>query len=238
MTLTVREIVNERKLYARDRLVALQPLAFFSGKLVNALLLLAPVALLLYCSARLAVPIFIDEGPVRSQLQEASILQSTFILWLAGVGGAIVGLAISTLSKTERMAVMILPIALLLQVLLSRVVFGHSSHWDSQPIMPAAEAATIDQLPAQHSPFNPITSLDDYLDSDTSSWQGNLVMTGSFLMITRPATALLDMSPSGRAPPDAVGVEWIYLLCLMTVYLAITAVMFLMVESKWIGELR
>jgi hypothetical protein len=63
-------------------------------------------------------------------------------------------------------------------------------------------------------------------------------MAGSFLMVTRPATALLDMSPSGRAPPDAVGLEWIYLLCLMTFYLAITAIMFLLVEEKWIGELR
>ena len=90
----------------------------------------------------------------------------------------------------------------------------------------------------RHSPFNPVKTLDDYLDSEDASWQGNLVMAGSFLMVTRPATALLDMSPSGRAPPDAVGVEWIYLLCLMAFYLAITAVMFLMVESRWIGELR
>ena len=91
---------------------------------------------------------------------------------------------------------------------------------------------------ARHSPFNPVKTLDDYLDSDQASWQGNLVMAGSFLMVTRPATALLDMSPSGRAPPDAVGLEWIYFLCLMAVYLAIAAVMFLLVESKWIGQLR
>jgi len=249
MTLTVREIVNEKKLYARDRLVALDPLAFLAGKLVTALLLLAPVAVLLYLSARIAIPIFLQEGPTMDALRSASFFNSTFVLWLAGAGGALVGLAISTLSKTERMAVMILPIALLLQVLLSRVVFGHSAQWDSQvPLPPVAvtqpaaspsgEAPATPPAMVRHSPFNPVKTLDDYLDSDRASWQGNLVMAGSFLMVTRPATALLDMSPSGRAPPGAVGVEWIYLLCLMAFYLAITAVMFLLVESKWIGELR
>ena len=182
-------------------------------------------------------------------LRSASFIKSTFVLWLAGAGGALVGLAISTLSKTERMAGMILPIALLLQVLLSRVVFGPSAQWDSQvPLPPAAvtqaptsasgEAPAAPPAMVRHSPFNPVKTLDDYLDSDQASWQGNLVMAGSFLMVTRPATALLDMSPSGRAPPDAVGLEWIYLLCLMAAYLAITAIMFLLVEEKWIGELR
>ena len=249
MTLTVREIVNEKKLYARDRLVALDPLAFLAGKLVTALLLLAPVALLLYLSARIAIPVFLQDGSAMDNLRSASFIKSTFVLWLAGAGGALVGLAISTLSKTERMAVMILPIALLLQVLLSRVVFGHSAQWDSQvPLPPVAvtqpsaspssEAPAAPPAMARHSPFNPVKTLDDYLDSDQASWQGNLVMAGSFLMVTRPATALLDMSPSGRAPPDAVGLEWIYFLCLMAVYLAIAAVMFLLVESKWIGQLR
>jgi energy-coupling factor transporter ATP-binding protein EcfA2 len=243
MTLTVREIVNEKKLYARDRLVALDPLAFLAGKLVTALLLLAPVAVLLYLSARIAIPIFLQEGPTMDALRSASFFNSTFVLWLAGAGGALVGLAISTLSKTERMAVMILPIALLLQVLLSRVVFGHSAQWDSQPLpfpgVPIqADALPEGKVPAKHSPFNPVKTLDEYLASEDASWQGNLVMAGSFLMVTRPATALLDMPPSGRAPPGAVGVEWIYLLCLMAFYLAITAVMFLLVESKWIGELR
>ncbi len=242
MTLTVREIVNEKKLYARDRLVALDPLAFLTGKLVTALLLLAPVALLLYLSARIAIPIFLQEGPAMDSLRDASFINSILVLWLAGAGGALVGLAISTLSKTERMAVMILPIALLLQVLLSRVVFGHSAQWDSQVPMPSAAIATPtpDSPPTiiRHSPFNPVKTLDDYLDSDDASWQGNLVMAGSFLMVTRPATALLDMPPSGRAPPGAITLEWIYLLALIATYLALTGVMFLMVEAKWIGELR
>jgi len=242
MTLTVREIVNERKLYARDRLVALQPLAFFAGKLTNALLLLVPVALLLYLSARVALPVFLEAGPVRDQLQDASILQSTLILWLAGVGGALVGLAISTLSKTERMAVMILPIALLLQVLLSRVVFGHASHWNSQPLLPDAQAkagpASAPSLPDRHSPFNPIKTLDDYLDSDDANWQGNLVMAGSLLTVTRPATALLDMGPSARAPPGAEALEWLYMLALMACYLIFAVILFAAVEAKWIGQLR
>ena len=63
-------------------------------------------------------------------------------------------------------------------------------------------------------------------------------MAASLLMVSRPATALLDMGPSGHAPPDAIGLEWIFLLCLMTGYLIVTGAMFLLVESKWIGELR
>jgi len=245
MTLTVREIVNEKKLYARDRLVALDPLAFLAGKLVTALLLLAPVALLLYLSARMAIPVFLENGTAMDNLREASFVKSTFVLWLAGVGGALVGLAISTLSKTERMAVMVLPIALLLQVLLSRVVFGDGIvQWDSQkPSLSAAhapvgEASVQTHMEEHHSPFNPVKTLDEYLDSDRASWQGNLVMAGSFLMVTRPATALLDMSPSRHPPPDAIGLEWIYMLSLVTGYLIVTSGVFLLVESRWIGELR
>jgi hypothetical protein len=168
MTLTVREIVNEKKLYARDRLVALDPLAFLAGKLVTALLLLAPVALLLYLSARVAILVFLNEGDVMESLRRASFINSTLVLWLAGAGGALVGLAISTLSKTERMAVMILPIALLLQVLLSRVVFGDSIvHWNGQPVVPIqADALPEGKVPAKHSPFNPVKTLDEYLASE------------------------------------------------------------------------
>ena len=95
----------------------------------------------------------LEEGVVLRNLESASFIQSTLVLWLAGVGGALVGLAISTLSKTERMAVMILPIALLLQVLLSRVVFGHSAQWDSQvPVPPVAvtqpSASPSGEIPA------------------------------------------------------------------------------------------
>lgn len=247
MTLTAREIVNEKKLYARDRLVALNPLAFLTGKFITALLLLAPVALLLYLSARIAIPIFIEDGPVLDNLKSASFLKSTFILWLAGLGGALVGLMISTLSKTERMAVMILPIALLLQVLLSRVVYGHSSQWNSEVPLPpqlhAQSTPALETAPSppkllKHSPFNPVKTLDDYLDSEEANWQGKMVMAGSFFMITRPATSLLDMGPSGRSPPDSEGIEWFYCIALMALYLIATAITFKFIESRWIGELR
>jgi len=243
MTLTVREIVNEKKLYARDRLVALDPLAFLAGKLVTALLLLVPVALLLYLSACMAIPLFLEDGVVQDNLKSANFIKSAFVLWLAGAGGALVGLTISTLSKTERMAVMILPIALLLQVLLSRVVFGHTTHWDSQPLpMPGvpiqADALPMGEDSAIHSPFNPVRTLGDYWGSEEASWQGYLVMGGSFMMVTRPTTALLDMRPSGYDNTAAIVLELIYLLCLMTGYLIVTAAMFLYVEEKWIGELR
>ena len=256
MTLTVREIVNEKKLYARDRLVALKPIAFLAGKLVTALLLLAPVAILLYLSAYVAIPVFLEakevylnQGTALDNLESASFIKSTFVLWLAGVGGAMVGLVISTLSKTERMAVMILPIALLLQVLLSRVVFGHTTKWDSQvlmpkgaqtqaPVQPAGDVPINPPVPVRHSPFNPVKTLPDYFDSDEASWQGNLVMLGSFMMVTRPATAILDMNPSGYDNTAAIGLEWIYLSCLMAGYLIVVVVLFVLVEAKWIGELR
>jgi len=250
MTLTVREIVNEKKLYARDRLVALDPLAFLAGKLVIALLLLAPVALLLYLTTRLAIPEILKHETVLKSLQSASFIQSTFVLWLTAVGGALVGLAISTLSKTERMAVMILPVALLMQVMLSRVVVGDGPlPWDSQvpahlgvraqaSTPPSGNAPAKQTQQVKHSPFNPVKTLGKFMDSNETEAGGKVVMGVSLLMISRPATALLDMGPSGHAPPDAIGMEWIYLLCLATGYLIIAAVLFMVVESRWISELR
>jgi len=46
------------------------------------------------------------------------------------------------------------------------------------------------------------------------------------------------MNPSGYDNTAAIGLEWIYLSCLMAGYLIVVVVLFVLVEAKWIGELR
>ena len=221
MTLTVREIVREQKLYVRDRLVSLSPLAYIAGKILTAEVILIPVEFILYASARLTYPIFLKAGRALDHLQTASWLGTWFVLWLTGLGGALVGLMISTWAKTERVAVMVLPIALLLQVMLSRVVFGHG-------VLPWTYL----------SPFAPLNRFNDYLSHADATWQGLTVFWGSAGMITRPATTVMDLAASGMGGDAGITTEWTYLIGLFVAYLVATVGCFLKREGRWIGELR
>lgn len=220
MTLTVREVVRERKLYVRDRLVSLRPNAYILGKIFNAILILLPVAVLLLLTARLSASFMLIKDTAIDQLESTSVIVSVLILWITGIGGALLGLIISTLSKSERVAVMVLPLALLIQVLLSRVVFGDAIlAWDA------------------NSPFGPIENFTDYLNGSSATTQGIIVAFGSLLTITRPAAAAMDMSAVGF-DANALLMEWGWLLFVGLVYLGALWFLFRAKESKWIQELR
>jgi ABC-type multidrug transport system ATPase subunit len=220
MTLTVREVVRERKLYVRDRLVSLRPNAYILGKIFSALLILLPVAALLLLTGRLSASFILIKDTAINQLESTSVIVSVLILWITGIGGALLGLIISTLSKSERVAVMVLPLALLIQVLLSRVVFGDAIlAWDA------------------NSPFGPIENFTDYLNGSSATTQGVIVAFGSLLTITRPAAAAMDMS-AVDFNANALMMEWGWLLLVGLVYLGALWFLFRAKESKWIEGLR
>lgn len=123
MTLTVREVVRERKLYIRDRIAGLHPDAYLIGKLAYALLVVVVQNSLLWFVIRFIAPMMVRDN-VAQDLRETSFLMGWFILLLTGSGAALAGLIISTLAKSERAAVTIMPLVLLPQVVLSRVVYG------------------------------------------------------------------------------------------------------------------
>ena len=210
--MTVREVVKERMLYVRDRLVSMSPTAYLLGKLAAAIALLLPAACLLYCTAHLAYPWSIKTG-ILEQLQAVSWSTGIFALWLTAIGGAVLGLIISTISKNERFAVQILPATIMPQILLSRVISGDWKHsWsDGQ------------------TPYAPLQLVGDYWD---------LVFCSSLSLITRPATAVIDMQATGFNDRAVIFSEWIYLVGLTFAYLTILYGLFRIRERKWITEWR
>jgi len=220
MTLTVREIVKERKLYVRDRLATLVPNAYFAGKLLYATILVAIQSLILAGIARLLVPWFVGlrHEPVLNSLSQSPLLFDWVILFFVGCGGALIGYLISTLATSERAAVALLPLALLPQVLLSRVAFGDGG-----------------QSWGDDSPVGPIASFGKYVAA-THPIQELFVLVGSLPMITRPGTAVLDMFATNDW--DNWAIEVGYLGVLLLGYLCVTTMAFHWAERRWDSMLR
>lgn len=224
MTLTVREIVRERGLYVRDRLACLKPDAYLLGKLVYAAGLVFVQALILFGTARLLVPLLIQGQLARCDLLNTPLLLDLLVLFTVGFGGAMIGLLLSALSKTERAAVALLPLALLPQLLMSRVAYGHGGEtWGFS------------------SPFAPVVQIDSYVRSEYYGRTGTVVMVASLPLLTRPATVVLDMPRSERGTllarlPLILAAEWAYLILLLMSYLLILYCAFQWTERRWQGQ--
>ncbi|NLF01673.1 MAG: ABC transporter ATP-binding protein, partial [Anaerolineales bacterium] len=225
MTLTVREIVRERALYVRDRLAGLAPDMFLAGKLVYASVLIAAQSLVLCFTARmLAEPIMTGggSGMVWDEFRGVSISRLLFGCFAAGLGGVLIGLLLSTLSRTQRMAVSLLPLVLLPQVMLSRVAFGDRTNLWSDP-----------------SPVGRIISVGDYLKPDEYNAPGVVVLLASLPMVSCPATALIDMPftrPGAKASFSAaipIVAEGIYLCILLLAYASVLYAVFRHQEKGW-----
>ena len=225
MTLTVREIVRERKLYVRDRLVSLAPDAYLGGKLLCAALLVGLQSLLLWATARILIPLLVSEvtNPMpRQDLQATSLMGGFVVLWLVAFGGALVGLLISALASSERAAVALMPLALLPQVLLSRVAVGDGGQpWSDL------------------SPFCQLGAVGKYFTADNCTPQGITLLIGSMPMLTRPGTAVLDtLAGRGGYWGGDLAIEGMYLALLLVLHLLAVWGAFRWAERRWDALLR
>lgn len=215
MTLTVREIVRERPLYQRDRLAGLHPDAYLLGRVATALVTLAAQVLLLYGAARGMVVVLFEDGPgetARLNLLETAWLRGLSVLFLAGLGGLLIGLMLSILARTERAAVAMLPLAILPQFLLSRVASGYAVQGWAEP-----------------GPFLPLTNIASYWQETEVGIGGLMLLLGSLPLITRPATGSLSMRD------ETVGVlagEWMYLLVLLAAHSVVAYLLFRSHEGR------
>jgi hypothetical protein len=195
---------------------------------MQAALVLLPVSFLLFGAAHFSFPLFIEEGhmfqfPASSVglegekkgalnlLEGISLVKGWLILWMSAVGGALIGLMISVVSKTERTAVQVLPLAVLPQILLSRLTVETGQFgWMKSGL-----------------PFSPL-KLDPQLDA---------VALFSLPLISRPATAVMDMQLY-HAGSAALTIEWIYFGGMIGVYIVALFIMFRFFETKWLTQLR
>lgn len=226
MSLTVREIVRERPLYLRDRLGGLTPDGYLFGKSAFGVAAAAAQGVALYACARfLMVPWIVTDrlntlDPLLAESSIHCVALGFAALVLASVAGALIGLTVSSLSKSEQAAVAFLPLVILPQLLLSRVANGNATQaWEDKPTPYCALADVGNNI--RHKDFHAIDGL---------------LLTCSLPMVSRPTLAALDMLHLRRAdnPPIATRiVEWMYLLLSVVVMGTLLYFVFMWQEKKW-----
>ena len=277
MTLTVREVVRERKLYIRDRLAGMRPIAYLLGKVAFAATIVLFQATVLWVMIKILSTTFVRNQNTAEAVARMGWVSGWVALMLTGLGAAVIGLIVSTISKSERAAVGFLPLILLPQVVLSRPLTAEAKRdWpDPSPYMPMSHHLTgapmVGLTKFEHQQYQMMKFLWDYrVQLRLSGAESRLAEAGLYIpkdeprppeqgqarggmgrvlnfaisapMLTRPATAAIDMlgerpAPEGSTVPHittwTVVVEYAYLIFLIAVYSAVLYALFMMLEKGW-----
>ncbi len=115
---TAREVVRDRPVYARERLLGVSVLNYLAAKVLlfalvglGQVLLMATIVRYLYFMPRI-------DGQYWA---EHTFWYFALVLWTTNLGGLLLGLLVSTLARTQEAAVAALPLLVLPQLLLSGV---------------------------------------------------------------------------------------------------------------------
>jgi ABC transport system ATP-binding/permease protein len=225
MTLTVRELVRERALYLRDRLGGLLPDGYLLGKGAFSVVASAAQGIALYTCARILMPLLVAGDP-RNVLYPLEAYSSILCLALgfvalilAAIGGALIGLTISSLAKSEQAAIAFLPLVILPQLLFSRVANGNGAdEWSYVP-----------------TPYAALADLGKNIGHKEFSGTDGLLLLCSLPMLSRPALSALDTLHYSEKQYEVFPrvVEWFYLLLLIVVLGTALHLVFMWQEKQW-----
>ena len=213
MSLTIREIISTRVLYAIDELSGLGKFSFFYAKSAFATLMVVLSTLLLCVSTWFFVSLFnIDPNAVEASdwFDARDFISHFFVLGIVCFSGTMIGLLLSTLARSERGAVSMMPIVLLPHVLLSKYATGFAGEANDARLT------------------HPFHSLDlkaiDY-SGFTLIEQGNF--WSSLFASTRHATSVFDQLGSARFSFSQIfGLDFWALVILVTSQALLTLIIF------------
>lgn len=220
MTVSIREIVREQRLYVRDKLAGLIPTAYLAGKIAYAGVAMVCQAGILLVSGVITFRIVRYVSPqahpihlVYYNTSVSSLILGFIPLCLCAISGSLAGLMISTVAKTERMAVSALPLVLLPQILLSQVGYGDADDYLGKP------------------PFGLIASAPGTVKG-TGTVVDWLLYLGSSGFATRPTSTLMTLACSAPGQSSAAAfVEVLYIVGLLTLYAIATLIVFIEFEK-------
>lgn len=225
MSLTIREIVSTRTLYAIDELSGLGKFSYFHAKSALAIFMVCGSTLLLCGASWFFVWLFkIDPDSVTASdwFDSRDFVSHLLILGMVSFSGAMIGLILSTFAKSERGAVAMMPIVLLPHVLFSKYATGF-----------AGEANDKDLT-------HPFHSLDlETIDYSGFTWieQGNFI--GSLFASTRHATSIFDQLGSSRFSfPQIFGLDFWALAILVTAQALFALVLFCYSANSAIRKIK
>lgn len=214
---SVRELVRERKLCARDRLAGLRSGPYLASKFaiygaIGAIQIL--VLILAY-----ALPLdWRAEDALRDELRRQSLLWFAAVLWMVYLGGLGMGLLISTIAPTEEAAIAWLPLIIIPQLILSVVGSGR--------------VEGVFYTSREGLPFRPLVA--KWHSPEWLPLSDQLLDGLSFLCLSRPAAVLLT-EPSISAEFGTY--VWLgdlcHLLILLAAICAVTAIVFQRSQQNW-----
>jgi ABC transport system ATP-binding/permease protein len=202
MSLTIREVVSARMLYAIDELSGLGKFSYFYAKIAFAALMVALSTLLLCSATWLFVALFKiepDAVPASTWFDSRDFVSHFLVLSLVCFSGAMIGLLLSTFAKSERGAIAMMPLVLLPHVLFSKYATGY-----------AGEAS--DRTLAH--PFHSLR-LEGANDENFTTIEFSNFIAGLFAS-TRHGTSVFDELGSGRFQfMQIFGIDFWVLACLV-----------------------
>lgn len=213
MSLTIREIISTRVLYAIDELSGLGKFSFFYAKSAFAALMVILSTLLLCVSTWFFVSLFnIDPNAVEASdwFDARDFISHFFVLGIVCFSGTMIGLLLSTLARSERGAVSMMPIVLLPHVLLSKYATGFAGEANDARLTHPFHS--LDLKPIDYSGFTLIE-------------QGNF--WSSLFASTRHATSVFDQLGSARFSFGQIfGLDFWALAILVTSQALLTLIIF------------
>ncbi len=218
MNFGVREIVSEWDLYLRDKRSGLSPFAYILGKSVFVLQISLLQGVLFIAS----FAVFAQMDPLGLQmspyLRSLAMLKAAWLPLLLLCGsGALAGLMISSLCRSEALAVTLVPLMLIPHLLFNRIGYHGPSTLENQAHLygPAPEGFSLDALRE--------------VDPEMNGLEFGIHSVGSGLMISRPTLNLLVYGVKGKTPPVS---EYMYLGWLCVLQGALTVGVFLWISEK------
>jgi ABC-type multidrug transport system ATPase subunit len=184
MSLTIRDIISSRALYAIDELSGLGKFSYFHAKSAFAIFMVIFSTLLLCASTWFFVWLFkIDPDAVAASdwFDARDFISHILVLGIVCFSGAMIGLLLSTLARSERGAVAMMPIVLLPHVLLSKYATGFAGEANDENLSHPFHSLDLEKV--DYSGFTLIE-------------QGNF--WSSLLASTRHATSIFDQLGSAR----------------------------------------
>lgn len=202
MSLTIREIVSTRVLYAIDELSGLGKFSYFYAKTAFAALMVALSTLLLCGATWLFVALFKiepDAVPASTWFDARDFISHFLVLSLVCFSGTMIGLFLSTFAKSERGAIAMMPLVLLPHVLFSKYATGYAGETSDLTLAHPFHSLRLEG--ANYENFTPI---------EFSNFIAGLFAS------TRHGTSAFDELGSGRFPfAQIFGIDFWVLACLV-----------------------
>ena len=215
MTLTVREIVGETAHVRREHKHGLTPLGYLGGKVALGAAVALPQALILVLA--LLLPHLL--APFGLRLADpfsapAAVFTLILVLWAMITAGAVVGLVISAVSRSESFAVSLLPL-----LLIPHLLFNIAAYQDPRGSYHDGAG------------YNPLaTTLDGRRSTTEPNRAHHVHLAMSLPLISRPAVNLLEAAAPthlqlvhnddwAAVQKHRFRLEWLHLLALLAAYL-------------------